>query len=273
MKGKIRLIQPADMTVSIIPDISPPQFHVDFCLLNFTFRQHFLHFSVPEKSGLFDAETKEFHFDRVLDKDRRDFGGVDYLHLFDWGWSPDRGRCGVYDPWHYLGPASTFADEIGRLMADGLPVGLYIEGYLIDPPSLVAQSHGEAWQLLNGNGNPYTNFAPSFHICSHVKDWQDYLSAVYGKTQSLTGAMGFYIDEFGFGSHYQCYNPSHDHPVPVTPLLGEEALTRKVRQNLAEDCVIYTEETPTDVTTQYQDGSFTYAISSASEAWSPTKIQ
>jgi hypothetical protein len=46
----------------------------------------------------------------------------------------------------------------------------------------------------------------------------------------------------------------------------------KVRQKLGPQAVIYTEESPTDVNSQYQDGSFTYNISTVPDAWSPTHV-
>lgn len=238
----------------------------------FNFRQQFLHFELPRRSGAFDASTKKLHLPEVLDADRAAFGGVDYLHLFDWGWTPTKGRCGDYDPWDHLGGLNPFADQVAQIQSAGIPVGLYIEGYLIDPQSDVGKLHGQEWQLLAGNGQPYTNFAPSLHICSHVPAWQDYLAATYARVARQTRARGFYIDEFGFAAHYVCHNPQHGHEVPASPLRGEEQLTRKVRAALPPDAVIYTEETPTDVTSQLHDGSFTYAISSAIDHLSPTHL-
>jgi hypothetical protein len=60
--------------------------------------------------------------------------------------------------------------------------------------------------------------------------------------------------------------------VPVTPVLGEREMLRKVREQLGSEPVIYTEESPTDVNSQYQDGSFTYNISSASDELSPSHV-
>jgi len=238
----------------------------------FNFRQLFLHFKLPSASGAFDARTKEFALRKVIEADIAAFGGVDYLHIFDWGWTPTHGRCGDYAPWGYLGGVGRFRREIEMVKAAGVPVGLYIEGYLIDPSSDIAKAHGKEWQLLKTDGKPYTNFAPSLNMCSHVPAWQDYLTQTYARVSQETGADGFYIDEFGFGAWYVCHNPGHGHPVPVSPLKGEETLTRKVRLALPPGSVVYTEETPTDVTTQLQDGSFTYAISSAPDTLSPTHI-
>lgn len=238
----------------------------------FNFRQQFLHFSLPVKSGMFDPQSKTFHFQEVLREDIEAFGGVDYLHLFDWGWDPIHGRCGDYEPWDYLGGEDNLRRAVREVKDLGIPVGLYIEGYLVDRQSKLGQAHGQQWQLLDLQGQPYTFFAPSYHICPWVRPWQDYLSATYARAKRQTGAVGFYIDQFGFSHHYHCTNPAHGHAIPATPVRGECALTQRVREAVGPDCVVYTEESPNDVNSQYQDGSFTYNISSGSDDWSPTRI-
>ncbi|MDD5521528.1 MAG: DUF6259 domain-containing protein [Kiritimatiellae bacterium] len=239
----------------------------------FNFRQQFIHFTVPTKSGMFDEKTKTLRIKEVVNEDARDFGGVDYLHLFDWGWDPVHGRCGDYVPWDYLGGADKFKAEVEKIKKSGVPVGLYIEGYLVDPQSDLGKAKGKAWQLLDSQGKPYNYFDPSYNICAWVKDWQDYLSATYARAKQQTGAVGFYIDEYGFSTPgHCCYNPDHGHPVPVTPVLGEREMLRRVREAVGPECALYTEESPTDVNSQYQDGSFTYHISSVKDDWSPTHI-
>lgn len=238
----------------------------------FNFRQDFLHFALPVKSGMFDPETKTFRIREVVEQDIEAFGGVDYLHIFDWGWDPVRGRCGDYDPWDYLGGADNLKAAVQEVKDMGIPVGLYIEGYLVDQQSNLGKAHGAQWQLLDLGGEPYTFFAPSFHICPWVKDWQDYLAATYARARQQTGAVGFYIDQFGFSHHYHCTNPAHGHPIPVTPVLGERETTRRVREAVGPEAAVYTEESPTDVNSQFQDGSFTYNISSVPDEWSPTHI-
>jgi hypothetical protein len=239
----------------------------------FNFRQQFMHFELPGKSGMFDPETKALHLNEVVQADAQAFGGVDYLHLFDWGWDPVHGRCGDYDPWEYLGGADRFHQAVQEVSAGGVPVGLYIEGILVDQQSNLGKAHGADWQMLDAAGKPYTYFAPSYHICPRVPEWQDYLSSTYARAKAQTGAVGFYIDQYGFsGPSYLCYNPAHGHPVPVMPALGERGMLQHVREALGPDAAIYTEESPTDVNSQYQDGSFTYNISSVPDAWSPSHV-
>jgi hypothetical protein len=239
----------------------------------FNFRQHFLHFDVPTKSKLFDDATKQFSMDTVIDADAQAFGGVDYLHLFDWGWSQEYGRCGDYDHWEQLGGAENFAQAVAGVQKRDIPVGLYIEGYLVDPPSNYGKAHGAEYQLLDAEGKPYPYFAPSYNMCSAVKEWQDYLAGVYGRTREVTGAKGYYVDEMGFTDPgHICYATDHGHPVPYPPAPGQRELMRKIREALGPDAALYTEESPPDVSSQYQDGSFTYNQSSVSDEWSPTHL-
>ncbi|NPV49083.1 MAG: hypothetical protein HPY69_19235 [Armatimonadetes bacterium] len=239
----------------------------------FNFRQQFLHFALPTPSGMFDPETKALRIKEVLEADAEAFGGADYLHLFDWGWDPVHGRCGDYLPWDYLGGVDNFRRAVAEVQDAGTPVGLYIEGILVDQESNLGQAHGKDWQMLGPSGEPYAYFAPSYHVCPRVPEWQRYLSDTYARVRSETGASGFYIDEYGFsGPTYWCYNPNHGHPVPVTPVLGERQTLQQVRAKLGPEAAIYTEESPTDVNSQFQDGSFTYNISSASDDWSPSHV-
>jgi len=239
----------------------------------FNFRQQFVYFALPRKSGMFDDDTKEYHFREVIEKDIADFGGVDYLHIFDWAWSKEYGRCGDYNHWEQIGGVKAFRRAISEIQEMGIPVGLYIEGYLVDPQSNIGKAHGEEWQLLNKDGEPYNYFAPSYNICSAVRGWQEYLAETYARVCRETNANGFYVDEMGFADPgHCCYSEHHGHSVPEPPLRGQRDLVRKIRQSLPPDVAVYTEECPTDVNSQYQDGAFTYAISSVSDDWSPTHL-
>ena len=209
----------------------------------------------------------------VVAADAEAFGGVDYLHLFDWGWDPVHGRCGDYEPWDYLGGVENFHRAVEEVKASGIPVGLYIEGILVDPPSNLGKAHGEQWQMLGPAGKPYSYFAPSYHICPRVPAWQEYLSDTYRRVHQQTGAVDSTLTStVSRGRPTGATTRNHGHPVPVTPVLGEREMLRQVREKLGPDAVIYTEESPTDVNSQYQDGSFTYNISSVPDEWSPSHV-
>lgn len=229
----------------------------------FNFRQEFLYFITTK---LFDSKTKRFDILGEIADVKEQFGGCDYMHIFDWGYTKQFGRCGDYNHWEDMGGLENFRKAINTAQEAGVPVGLYIEGYLVSPPSNLGKTHGTEWQLLDAQDKPYPYFPPDYNMCPNVKGWQDYLASTYKRVAQETGAKGFYIDEFGFANQgHFCYNKAHGHEIPAPPLRGEMELTRKVRTALNEvspDIVLYTEESPCDVTSQYQDGSFTYALCS-----------
>lgn len=238
----------------------------------FNFRQVFLHHNLGAP-GAFDPESKQYRLSEYLDVDVQTFGSVEYVHIFDWAKDAKRGRVGDYNAFDQIGGLEAFRQQIAALQADDKPVGLYLEGYLVAKASDAGKAHGEAWQMLASNGMPYGNYGPGYWtVCPHVPAWQDHLIASATRAAAQTDANGIYIDQFGFGWHYACYNPEHDHPVPSSQIQGEATLIRRLRETLPADVVLYTEETPCDVATQYQDGSFTYAIASARNELSPSRL-
>ena len=238
----------------------------------FNFRQQFLHMFFTD-GRYFNKETRTLTFAEGIAEDAKAFGGVDYLHLFDWGLKEKGGGLGDYDAWDEIGGKDAFRQAIQQTQSAGIPVGLYMEGYLVDPKSRIGQTHGKEWEILDAQGKPLTSFAPAMNMCSAVTAWQDYLSSLYGDVRNQTGAMGYYCDEMGFaGEEHTCYTASHGHAVPKPPLRGQIELLRKIRKAIGPDVVLYTEETPCDVGTQHQDGSFTYNITFTSDAASPSHI-
>lgn len=226
----------------------------------FNFRTQFLHFKQPVPSGAFDEKTHALDLVKVVRTDIEAFGGLDYLHLFDWAWTPDHGRTGDYTPWKYLGGLEAFQQQVREIQAMKVPVGLYLEGYLIHPTSDIGKAHGKEWQMIREDGRPESHYAESYHACPYVKDWQDYLVKTYERVAEQTGANGFYIDQFGFATQYACYNRNHGHPVPAYNLEGERELTGRIRKIVPPNTVVYTEAAPTDFNTQFQDGAFSAAV-------------
>ena len=76
-----------------------------------------------------------------------------------------------------------------------------------------------------------------------------------------------YIGQFGFaGSGKDCWSAGHGHVIPSHAVITERDRTELIRRRVEgarPGVAIYTEESPVDVTSQYQDGSLTYAMSSA----------
>lgn len=237
----------------------------------FNLRQVFLHHNLGAP-GAFDPETKQYHLSQKIKEDQRAFGGVDYVHLFDWSLHPQRGRVGDYDPWDHLGGIDNFRSEISRMQMDAIHVGLYLEGYLLSPQSQAAQNHGQSWQMLDSQGEPYTRMGDYVYACPSNKSWRRHLIACCLRAIEQTGADGIYIDEFGFGWQYPCYQSAHGHEAPSPQIQTEAKLLAELREALPAQVVLYTEETPNDFTTQYLDGSFTYALAQSRHPLNPARI-
>ena len=237
----------------------------------FAFRQDYI------GTGLFDFATKTYRFAERVQFAREAFGACDYLHIFDWGATLHRGRTGDYDPWNErLTTAEEFKEAVAKLQSAGVPVGLYIEGYLVDERSRVGKARGRDWALRRPDGSiAYWPDSTEIFMCPGAKGWQDYLAGVYRRIREETGALGFYIDQFGFCDR-NCFASAHDHPPDWHVLPGEGQLTRKVRQALPPECVVYTENFPPDIHTVLQDGSFDYAINyfqTTAHRWMPVPVR
>ncbi len=222
----------------------------------FAFRQDYI------DAGLFDFAARTYRFAERVQFAHQAFGACDYLHIFDWGATLNRGRVGDYDPWgNRLTSADEFREAVIALQRSGVPVGLYIEGYLIDERSHIGKAHREDWGLRNHDGSVqlWEPGSPEFVMCPGAKGWQDYFTQVYRRVHKETNALGFYIDQFGF-CHRDCFAQNHDHPPDWNVLRGEGVMTKQVREALPPECVLYTESFPPEIHTVLQDGSFDYAI-------------
>ena len=232
----------------------------------FNFRQRFLHWLDP----LYDAKTGRIDLPRAASEAREKFGGLEYLHVFDWGNCGPHGRIygriGDYSPYDFIkGGLENLHDVIAGVRKDAVPVGLYIEGYLLNERGKLGRRHGEAWQLRrsDGSGARWPRSSEIF-ICPGVEGWRKVQAATYAAKIRELDVDGMYIDQFGFtGSDKNCHSADHGHPVPSYPVVTEQQTTRAIRAAVdaaKQGVAIYTEESPCDVTSQYQDGSFTYEM-------------
>jgi len=234
----------------------------------YNFRQLFLHHIFGE-DGAYNVSTGKIDIVSKVNESKDAFGGVDFVHLFDWGKDPSSGRCGDYSPWTYYGEQmkTELISQIQTLKEMGLKTGFYYEGYLLSKESNISKQKGEEWQLLGKSGKPSTNMGNEYHYaCPQHEGWIEYLNNIVKSTSSDLGVAGVYIDEFGFGWQYPCYNPNHNHDISLTEISGETQVPAEtnfmkiLRNNLSDDVVTFTEECPTDVSTQFQDGSFSYGV-------------
>lgn len=193
--------------------------------------------------------------------------------MFDWGncgpFGRIYGRAGDLSPYDYVqGGRDALHRAIAGIRAQGVPVGLYIEAYLLEKRGKLGQGPGPSWQMLgpDGKGRWWPD-STEMYVCSYVPAWREVQAATYAAKVNELDVDGMYLDEYGFsGPGVDCWTASHGHPVPGYAAAGERDCTKLVRERIdgaKRGVALYTEETPVDVTTQYQDGSFTYAMSSA----------
>jgi len=229
----------------------------------FNFRQHYLH----RHDALYDAKSQRYNLNQAVIEGKQHFGGIDYLHLFDWGSVPGPGRVygrvGDYSPYEYLGGCERFRAAIKELKDGGTPVGLYIEGYLISEKSKIATAHGPAWQIMSRDGSMlcYPN-SSEMMMCPWVESWRELQAASYRQKVSELDVDGMYMDQFGFANPWKdCWSREHGHPVPGNPMQAEMVMAEQIRaaiETVKSGVALYGEETPPDIAMQFQDGSFSY---------------
>jgi len=117
----------------------------------FNFRVFYPHHAPPMNSGIFDQATKRWTLREALDRDTHDFGGVDFVHLYDWAKTPEHGRVGDYAPWTHLGGLAEFRNQLKAIQDRGILSGLYLEGYLASPESQIAKQSGQVWGNLGSD--------------------------------------------------------------------------------------------------------------------------
>lgn len=231
----------------------------------FNFRQVFLH-TIFGEVGAWNPSTKKVDLISKLEADKKAFGGVDYVHIFDWMRTP-KGRIVDYEPWEFLGGHEDLKSQIEQIKAQGIPVGLYHEGYIMNKKSKIGLAHGKEWQQLDTLGNPYVRFGPgNYYPCPLIPGWQEFLSDLVNHSSTLLGANGVYVDQYGFCWQYGCHNPAHNHDARRTTMTnnlqvyGETQMMKKIKDKISTDKVLYVEEIPSDVYSQYIDGCFGYGI-------------
>ena len=230
----------------------------------FNFRQRFLRSHDP----LYDAKAGKLQLGRALDEAEEHFGGMEYLHLFDWGYCGKYGRIygrtGDYSPYDYItGGHDALRAAIAGVQRRGVRVGLYIEGYLLQEKGKLGQAHGKEWQLIDRKGQGrYWPGGTEMFMCPLAPAWQEVQASTYATKVAELDVDGMYLDQFGFaGPGKDCWSPDHGHPVPGYSMMGERVLSTKVRQRIQTvkpGVVMYGEEAPCDVSSQVIDGGFTY---------------
>ena len=235
----------------------------------YVYRQHYV------RSDLYDSRKKEYRMMEVVETDRRRLGRIDYLHIFDFGQSDTYGRVGDYSHYDEIGGLEKLAAAIAGVKASGVPVGLYIEGYLCDERGVWGRGHVAGGHIIQKDGKPLLwPGAPMEHMmCAAWAPWQEHLAGVYARVAGELKPSGMYIDQHGFANEWKiCWSRAHGHPAPWAPLRGERDLGLRIRRAVPPGIATLTEETPTDLNSQGQDGALGYSVAFADARLAPHRV-
>ena len=227
-----------------------PWFERDFACLacNVDYR----HVPAPKRRGAIQP---------LIDTMMKHIGICDWVHLFGWGSSETYGDWGDYD--HYdetVGGLEYFRDNIRRVQDAGIPVSLYLDGYLSSKEGKFAGAQAEEWAMKKTDGSPwYVPQYEAYNQCPYMAAWRDYLSQTYARVARDLRTKILYIDEYGAtDGRWKCHAKDHGHNGYEIPYAGEVAMLKQIREAVGPDVALYAEYPPAEVSRQYIDGSITY---------------
>ena len=190
---------------------------------------------------------------------REALGACDYMHLFGWAKTEEYGHWGAYDQYFQLGGKDRFIEAVRESQGQKLPVGLYLDGYLVSTRSQKpSQEEREAWAVRTEDGEMLYHKSYDAHsMCPSVPEWREYLTGVYRRVAKEIQPDGMYVDEFGKCMVSRtCYSTEHGHDVPMGMCRAEWELTRQIREAVPGKIATYCEYVPADVACQWLDGAF-----------------
>jgi len=225
---------------------------------------------------LFDGAKKTYTFPRLIEESTGDLGGVDLIDISGWAYSEEFGRVGEYRRYE-MGGLENFKQGIELSHQQNVPVGLYTEGYLIDPRSKAGREHGTEWQLIDSKGKPKQwRGNDELFVCPFVPGWRCFLADTLLAVSVETGVDAVYVDQYGFANTDKvCYSFTHGHEPGAHPLHGEYETLKHIRETLNRSphpVALYTEQVPNDITSQYTDAAFDYSFTGKRSYRSPAKL-
>ena len=150
--------------------------------------------------GLYDRKAGKWRIEEAIRADRDFFGRLDYLHIFDFGESRIYGRVGDYCHYDELGGREGMAAAIAKARQLGVPVGLYIEGYLCDSRAAWGRENVLANDIRTPDGKSllFPGTTSEHMMCPASEKWRDHLARTFQRVAGELQPSGMYIDEFGF---------------------------------------------------------------------------
>ena len=198
-------------------------------------------------------------FKEVINGFKTRFGYVDYFHIFGWANTRQYGHFGDYSHYESVGGKDKFAADIKYIQEKmGIPVGLYLDGYLFGKDATgISEDQKNKWNIIEKSGQQLSEY-DGHVMCLNVKDWRDYLVSRYKDVVKNINPRGLYCDELGMSLRQRaCYSAEHGHNVPLNQGNQENRLMKELKLQFP-DRAVYTEFGGTEVSTQYADGSLSY---------------
>lgn len=186
-------------------------------------------------------------------------GCRDYLHLFGWAITPEHGHWGAYDEYHQLGGLQRFVEEVRKCQRSGVPVGLYLDGYLVATRATKpTMEQRERWAIRTADGKMLYHESYDAHsMCPYTPGWREHLAAAYRRVAAEVKPDGMYLDEFGRNMVSRiCHAKDHGHRSPMGMSPGEWLLSKDFRAAIPPEIALYCEYVPNDIMCQHLDGAF-----------------
>jgi hypothetical protein len=202
------------------------------------------------------------HFAQIpnLLDDARKFGS-NTVYLVDW-WDGGYSNKGDYVINQELGGEEAFRSGIRELHAKGGKIVLYLEPFIIHKNSEIAQASGEAWAMMNSQGEYYPYYGLTQYYLMYPGEgsgWTEYFSDICGNLARDYEIDGVFLDSYGIQWDWKDYNPAH--PNADTGLgfdRGVENLIDQVRRKMDDyvsNPVIWLEGSEQEHLLQVVDGS------------------
>ncbi|MCL4216486.1 MAG: hypothetical protein KJ052_05720, partial [Candidatus Hydrogenedentes bacterium] len=212
---------------------------------------------------LYDRRAGHYSFDQLIEESVRAFGDIDMVDISGWAYNEEIGRVGTYLE-NDLGGLTALKDGIVAAHAQGVQVGLYFEGYLVDRRSTWAEAGLPAWQIIRQDGTGvWWSAEMEFFCCPGVKAWREEFTDAVVTVAETTRADAVYVDQFGIcDAGKECWATDHGHAVPSNPLREETEFLRLLREKLDArglNTAIYIEHVPCDAMVELVDGVFNAA--------------
>ncbi|MEW6354765.1 MAG: DUF6259 domain-containing protein [Planctomycetota bacterium] len=223
------------------------------------FRKVFAFCPGSPTSKMSDPVEKRIDFVAKSGELKDAIGACDYIHLFGWAKTDQYGHWGDYDHYDAVGGMEEFVKQVRRCQDAGIPLGLYLDGYLVSTKSLKpTMDQREKWAVRTEKGEMlYHESYVAHSMCPYVPAWREYLTNVYKRVAAEVKPSGMYIDEFGRCTPSRtCYSKEHGHPSPTGMSPGERILIRQIREAIPPEIATYSEFIPCDATCRYLDGGF-----------------